>query len=217
MQQNNVKEDIKISIFVLVNIIDYLGNKGNNTDPTISSIILPTLQAELSHLYLHLDYSGLSKIITSEQVLYFLNNFSFTESKKFQLLEKEIIRTTYEGEIPEIPNEAWDLFWKTVDERKESLIKKIKDYRNTARPDTKFAFDYLYHNVVANLHDDENNFSAGEFRELSPFKWSKALLVGLGALVMGANGVLALPSIGATLASIVAGAAATGAAAGYLN
>lgn len=86
----------------MINILDYLGNKAYEEDPFLISIILPTLQTEISHLTRTLDDSGLSKLISSEQSESFLRNFSFSAANIFQEREKAPIERVYGRRLPDI-------------------------------------------------------------------------------------------------------------------
>lgn len=204
------------TLVALNNIVLYLGYDATPLDRFLY-VALSNLQSQIYHLYRTLDDYGLSTII-SREARDFLSQFSYVAATEFRSEEKRLIKEIYDKtrgrnktiKDLQIPEEAWNRFWLTVDRNKGTIVTKMQ----VASHD-RFLYFVLYKEYVENaFRDPLGNFTLGEFMPMSPFNWSKALCSGIGATLLAVNALASIPSAGITAASFIGGLIASSIAGG---
>jgi hypothetical protein len=104
-----------------------------------------------------------------------------------------------------------------VDLSKTTMLNQMQPYDSQPPSSSEaFFYSYLYQPYTSTtLHDELGNFTPGPFLPLSPFSWSKAQCTALGGILTAVNPLLALPTSGIALASIIAGTIGNSIAAGF--
>jgi hypothetical protein len=158
------------------------------------------LEDQVYHLFGDLDRVGLSEII-GEVVKRSSNllggDFSYFSAKDFRRFEESLVRDL------EIPDQAWDRFWRLVDERKDNLIREMERFGE----DYNFR-EHLFPSIAITFREGPGS------PESMSFKWSLGTIVGVGTLLGSVNGSAAIATAGLSLLSFLAAAAAAGYAAG---
>jgi|SRR5689334_1381513 len=224
LDDENLKHDLMDSLVALTDITIYLGYDAIVSDTKRQDLALSNLQSQIYHLYHLLDDYGVSRIIAT-QGSDFLRQFSYMESTEFKAKEKELIKDAYQmsrnwgKKIKDliIPEQAWDRFWQNVDLSKTTMLNQMQPYDSQPPSSSEaFFYSYLYQPYTSTtLHDELGNFTPGPFLPLSPFSWSKALCTALGGILTAVNPLLALPTSGIALTSIIAGTIGNSIAAGF--
>jgi len=218
-----VRDDMKEAAISLNRIIHYFGEEfkpgvyeyhegsapGNEFDRAVSD-----LRSQISHTYRTFDDAGLSKVMTLPEFTNFLKNFNYATATQFREEEKKLIEkalsspiTPYAFESPTIiPEEAWNRFWRTVDENKWIVLNEI----NQNGQNERFFYGLFLRRVRRELSTNTFNFVP-----MSPFKWSKVICFSIGGLLGVVNAALALPTAGIAMASAAAGVISTAIGSGF--
>ena len=128
------------------------------------------------------DKTGISKFITKyrERIL----EREFTEPTDFKNFEERLLSNL------EIPNTAWREFW-TIAEKSKKSVNEIL-YRDK-QPGISKIWNGKY----------QTTLGPGKVKPLSPFKWGRAVAVGISSTLLLANGSLMLTSGGLGIVSVI--------------
>lgn len=156
------------------------------------------LQLQTLYFFRELDASGVSSVIGQVAPEY-LGDFSYTDAIEFRSIEENLASDL------QIPAEAWELFWRLIDQHKDEFISQMREYESYS------FYQHLFPSIAAQFQ-----IPPSRFRHLSPFRWSKAVAGGIGTVLGIADpltAILALPfGIGIAAASIMG----AGVCAGYI-
>ena len=221
-----VRDDMKEAAVTLNKTIRYLGEEtspgvyGYHASDNDFDRVLTNLRSQISHLYRTFDDSKLSSVFTLPETTDFLSGFLYNNAPLFRQEEKGLIQTLlatryYPTDVSEtatvIPEVAWNKFWQTVDDNKMLMITEIDRYRKN--PDA-FHNSRFFRDLF--LRYSQPTLIAGDiyFQPMSPFNWSKVLLLSVGGTLSAVNAAIALPTGGLGLASVIAGVIASSIASG---
>lgn len=186
------KDLLGISMKALKRVVLYFGHQEK---PTRDSLQLGWQCMEpLVHLFFReLDSAGLSEIIARVGPAH-LRNFEYRTAHEFRKFEEKLV------EDLKIPPQAWDRFWSLVDDNKGMVLTQMEKlgFRRSLSP-----------RFVEQFQKDW-----GSLTPMSPFNWSKAIAVGLGTVIGIGNTVLAIPTVGIAVASVIAAGVAAADAVG---
>jgi hypothetical protein len=213
-----VRDDMKEAAISLNRIIHYFGEEFGAENYVYHENLAPggqfeqelsNLRSQISHMYRTFDDAELSKVMNLPEFINFLQNFNYTAATQFREEEKRLIQDIllWDRESATIiPDEAWNRFWKTVDDNKMKMLDEVNRYGQNER----FFYGLFLNRVRPTL--SSNTFT---FEPMSPFKWSKVLCAGIGSILGVVNVAVALPTAGIALASMVAGGISTALASGF--
>jgi len=151
------------------------------------------MTATISNFFRELQLAEASNIIILA-ALHF-HDFTFQGDLEFRHSEEDLSLV----QRMSIPPEAWERFWNVVDERKVEALAQIE------RDGFDAVFDHVFQQIERGW---------GSLEPMSPFNWSKAIVVGVGAVLGIVNTTGAVPSSGISLASVVVSVITSGYGAG---
>ncbi|HEX8131041.1 MAG TPA: hypothetical protein VF527_18205 [Pyrinomonadaceae bacterium] len=174
-----------------------------NLNDYIVQMAWRSLEVQTLYFLRQLDDIGISRIIGKVAPEY-LYEFSFREAVEFRAVEENLLNQL------QVPNDAWDRFWSLVDENKNQFLSEMQVFEAYS------FYQHLSPFIYAQLLNTPNRF-----RPMSPFKWSRAIIGGIGTslgIVDWSPPVLALAvgTMGIGLGVAAASTIAAGVAAGYV-
>jgi hypothetical protein len=179
-------EFITVSAESAKRITQYFGHERDRT-PMATRAAWRSLESHMFAFFRHLDGVGVSPIVGRVAPEHF-RNFSFRDAYDFRSIEEDLV-----AEI-EIPAEAWERFWYTIDENRSAFLERVQS-------SAQFRFRSLLP-LMREFFAEE----PASFEPLSPFNWSKGFLGGLattlGIVDFGAAPLSAGVSVGS---AVVAG------------
>jgi hypothetical protein len=101
----------------------------------------------------------------------------------------------------EIPDQAWDRFWRLVDERKDNLIREMERFGE----DYNFC-EHLFPSIAITFREGPGSPESMSFKYLV-HKWSIGTIVGVGTFLGSVNGSASIATAGLSLLSLLAAAA----------
>jgi hypothetical protein len=151
-----------------------------------------SLESQILHFFRELDWTGVSRII-GEVAPDYLRDFSFRNALQFRNYEENLLKDL------DIPEAAWERFWPIVDKHKSEWL---SDIDTGDRPYS--IYQHLSGRVVEVFRS-----GPGPYEHLSPFKWWKPVVAGLGSVLGIADGILVPATGGIAITSFVASVAAS--------
>jgi hypothetical protein len=170
-------------------ITRFFAHEEDQPGPTLTMAWL-SLEAQLLHFFRELDSTGISRII-GEVAPEYLSNFSFSNAGGFREIEEGLLRDL------DVPPEGWDRFWALADEYKGEVLSQMREQSPYS------AYQHVADRITGRLGDE-----LGPYTHLSPFKWWKPVVAGLGAAVGIIDGIAVAPTGGIAITSYVASVAA---------
>lgn len=167
-------------------ILSFFAHEREPTDSMIE-MAWGSLESQILHFLRELDSSGVSKIL-GEVAPDYLADFSFSNAKQFREFEEHLLRDL------DIPEAAWERFWAIVDNNKPAWLSDVS---------TAEAPYNLYRHLSGRIVETFKS-GPGPYEHLSPFKWWKPVVVGIGSVLGFADGMLAVPTGGIALTSCAA-------------
>ena len=124
----------------------------------------------------------------------YLEDFSFSNAAQFRQYDESLVRDL------DIPEAAWEPFWAMVNKNEFDWLPEVP------REEKSYSlYRHLSGRVVENFRS-----GPGPYVRLSPFKWWKQVVAGVGCVLGIADGVLVPGTGGIAITSFVASVIASG-------
>jgi hypothetical protein len=149
-----------------------------DTTDRILQVAWWSLESQILYFFRELDSMGVSRII-GEVAPDYLQEFSFSSATQFREYEESLLRDL---DIPEV---AWERFWALVDNNKQTWLSEV-----SASEAPYSVYRHLSARVISTFRAGPSNYE-----HLSPFKWWKPVVAGLGS-VLGIVDGIAVPATG---------------------
>jgi hypothetical protein len=146
-----------------------------------------SLESQILYFFRELDAIGVSRVI-GEVAPDYLREFSFSSATHFREYEEGLLRDL---DIPEV---AWERFWAFVDDNKGTWLGEV-----SATEAPYSLYRHLSAKVIRTFRD-----GSGDYVHLSPFKWWKPVVAGIGSVLGIVDGIAVPPTGGIAVASFAA-------------
>jgi len=146
-----------------------------------------SLESQILYFFRELDAIGVSRVI-GEIAPHYLREFSFSSATQFRQYEESLLRDL---DIPEV---AWERFWALVDHNKKTWLSEV-----SATEAPYSVYRHLSARVISTFRS-----GPGNYEHLSPFKWWKPVVAGMGSILGIVDGIAVPATGGIAITSFVA-------------